>query len=243
MRVPQTPDTRGGAPTMPDAALRYFSMCTNEFASQRFYACATDDQTTVGADGFAEFVVSTKAARPAWATADCGYTWLPFGSATGERPDPTPHAAAGRFHPGDPAGRGRPRRAATMGDYFPATRYLQGWVRRPPCRATRQSSGPSLGLPPSTKKGSLHQSAELHHPSEPAAAVRTVTRGRAQGRDARGQALRAKVNLKGLPRGTYRVRDRRPRPPGRKRVTTVRTYRTCVKSASKKTKASSRSAS
>jgi hypothetical protein len=79
MRVPTFPDTRGGAKRMPRADLRYFSLCENEFASQRFIACRADDQTVVDRRGFATYVMSTPAQRPATATEKCGVTWLPWG--------------------------------------------------------------------------------------------------------------------------------------------------------------------
>ena len=48
VRAPGFPDTRPGPKTMPAAQLRYFSMCTNDIASQRFVACATDDESLIG---------------------------------------------------------------------------------------------------------------------------------------------------------------------------------------------------
>ncbi len=79
MRAPTFPDTRDGAKRMPRGELRYFSLCENEFASQRFIACRADDQTVVDRDGFATYVMSTPAQRPETATARCGVTWLPWG--------------------------------------------------------------------------------------------------------------------------------------------------------------------
>ena len=61
--------------------LRYWSFCTNEFASQRFVACAHDDQTALDADGYFTYVVSDPADRPSNATADNAITWLPWGGA------------------------------------------------------------------------------------------------------------------------------------------------------------------
>ncbi|WP_372789683.1 hypothetical protein [Paraconexibacter sp.] len=228
MKVPSTPDTRGGVATMPTAPLRYLSMCTNEIASQRFYACATDDQTTVGADGFAEYVVSTKASRPAWATSDCGFTWLPFGSAT-ENVLVLRHMLPSAAFPEAIQRAEIGKEVATMGDYFPATRYLKDG-EQPACRATRQSTGPSLGLPPSTKPGrcTSRRSFTIRLNRRFRSATVTVAGKRVKTR--RGKRLRAKIVLKGLPKGTYRVRIVGRDRKGRK-ITTVRTYRTCVKQA------------
>jgi hypothetical protein len=89
MRVPTFPDTRGGAATMADSQLRYFSICQNEIASTRYVACTTDDRTTTVADPadpaqgtrWMTFVVSTSDQRPATATAACGVNWIPWGPA------------------------------------------------------------------------------------------------------------------------------------------------------------------
>ncbi len=233
MQVPQTADTRPGTATMPDAEMRYFSMCTNEFATQRFYACATDDQTTVGADGFAEYVVSTKATRPAWATADCGYTWLPFGASTENililrnmLPRADFASAIQRARVGD--------EAATMGGYLPVTRYLKAG-ETPPCRATTTSSGPSLGLPPSTPKGTCTSRRDFTIRLSRRLQSATVTVAGRRVATLRGRRLQAKVNLKGLPRGTYRVRIT-GRDRGGRRLTSVRTYRTCVNTTQRSTK-------
>jgi hypothetical protein len=79
-KAPTFPNTRPDAPTMASGVqLRYWSMCENEFFSQRFIACATDDQTAVDKQGYVNYVMSTPAQRPARATARCGYTWLPWG--------------------------------------------------------------------------------------------------------------------------------------------------------------------
>jgi hypothetical protein len=227
LRAPDTPDTRGGTPRMPDAQLRYFSMCTNDFPSQRFIGCATDDRTAIGDDGFAEYVVSTAASRPAWATSDCGYTWLPFGPDSSSvlvlrhmlpRADFT--QAIQRAKPG--------AERATMGDYLPQTRYLAAG-ERPACRATRRSSGPSLGLPPSTPRGSCRSRRRftVRLDRRLRSAVIRVAGRRVAVR--RGRRLRSRVDLRGLPRGTFRVRiDGRDRH-GR-RLRSIRTYRTCVPS-------------
>lgn len=156
MRAPSFPDTRPGPAAMPGGQLRYFSMCQNEAASQRFIACRTDDQSAVGRDGFVHYVVSTPAQRPANATAACGVTWIPWGpSAEGVLiyrhmlPDPAFAQAIQRI----------PRQgleAQTMGDYLPVSRYFGGKsdFERLGCvdPPARQASGAPAGcrdrLPP-----------------------------------------------------------------------------------------------
>lgn len=223
-RAPSFPDTRGGAAVMPAAQLRYFSMCTNDFATQRFIACRTDDQSVVGDDGKAAYVVSTPAARPAWATTDCGYTWLPSGPATTSSlifrhmlPDPGFAQAIQRAEPD--------AEAATMGDFLPQTRFVDGTQ---PCRAPRTTTGPSLGLPASTppKACTSRRRIVLRLPRTLRTATVFVAGRKVATR--RGRRVTAEIDLRGLPRGSYRVRIV-ARTRGGKRVVTVRTYRTCTR--------------
>lgn len=209
MRVPETPDTRPGPATMPDAELRYFSMCTNDFASQRFIGCATDDRTAVGTDGFAEYVVSTQAARPSWATPACGYTWLPFGPNTSSGlilrhmlPRATFAQAIQRAKP--------EHELATMGTYLPSTRYLKSGERLG-CRATRPSSGRTVATPPSVAK-------KLR--------VRVAFPGGVRKHLKRG-SLYAHVYVRGgkVKALTLTLRDARGRLLGRSRPATVSRYR------------------
>ncbi|WP_370247800.1 hypothetical protein [Nocardioides sp.] len=80
LKVPTTPRTLAGQPRMPGRSqLRYWSMCTNEFVTQRFIDCAYDEQVRPDGDGFATFVVSTPGQRPPAARAACGVTWLAWG--------------------------------------------------------------------------------------------------------------------------------------------------------------------
>jgi hypothetical protein len=80
-KAPSFPDTRPGTARMPAGRqLRYWSLCENEFFTQRFVACSTDDRSVVDRQGYVTFVLSTAAARPASATAACGFTWLPWGA-------------------------------------------------------------------------------------------------------------------------------------------------------------------
>ena len=221
MRAPSFPDTRPGPERMPSGQLRYFSMCTNDLPTQRFIGCRTDDQSAIGADGKVAYVVSVPAARPRWATADCGYTWLPFGPGTTSQlilrhmlPDAGFAQAIQRAEPG--------KESLTMGDYLPATRYVPT-AETPACRAAPLAGGPSLGLPSSRKCVSRRRFTIRLSRRLRSATVYVAGR---KVRTLRGRRLRARVNLEGLPRGTFRVRIVGRTKAGRK-VTSVRTYRTC----------------
>ena len=63
-------------------ALRYWSFCQYEPASQRVIACRRDNRVNVGRRGYYRIVVSTAQARPRNARRACGVTWLPWGPAT-----------------------------------------------------------------------------------------------------------------------------------------------------------------
>lgn len=59
--------------------LRYWSLCGNEFATQRFTDCAADYQVPLDDQGFFTVVISDPADRPANATPENGFLWLPWG--------------------------------------------------------------------------------------------------------------------------------------------------------------------
>lgn len=218
-RAPRFPETRSAPAVMPAGQLRYFSVCTNDTASQRFVACATDDQSVVGADGFVEYVTSNAASRPAWARTDCGYTWLPLGPGATSTlivrhmlPAPDFAQAIQRAEPG--------KELASMGDTLPASSYLPAGTTRP-CRAAAVSTGPALGLP-SAKRCLSRRAFTIHLPRGLRSAVVTVAGKRVARR--RGSA---RVDLRGLPRGSFRVRITGRTRAG-KLVRSVRTYRTCA---------------
>lgn len=121
-RVPTFADTRGGAPVMPTAQVRYWSMCENDPFTERFIACDTDDETEQSPTGYATYVVSTPAERPTNATTTCGVNWLPWG------PDPEgllilrnmlPEASFTESIQDATLG----SEASTMGAYYPVSRY------------------------------------------------------------------------------------------------------------------------
>lgn len=60
--------------------IRYWSVCGNEFTTQRFTDCVADENAVVGPDGFATFVVSDEADRPSTVTRQNGFNWIPWGA-------------------------------------------------------------------------------------------------------------------------------------------------------------------
>ena len=82
--LPTAPDTFPNATTMPGGTqLRYWSMCSNDGPSERFYGCVMDDvvRPTIDAGGRYTVVVSTAADRPASTINPlaCHCVWLPWG--------------------------------------------------------------------------------------------------------------------------------------------------------------------
>jgi len=75
---------RGKAPRFVDGGagepqLRYWSLCQNEFFTQRVFGCVADHEARLDADGYYNVVVSDGADRPAAAQPAQGYDWLPWG--------------------------------------------------------------------------------------------------------------------------------------------------------------------
>lgn len=221
-RAPTFPDTRAGAARMPGGQLRYWSMCQNDPPTQRFIACINDDRAVIGGDGFVTFVVSTPGARPVTATRACGVNWMPWGpNAKGlllyrnMLPEPAfaqSIQAAKVDHEGE-----------TMGDFLPASTYYAdagAYATALPCTpprgATARPARPRTCRSKRTVTVTLPRSvAGVRH-----ASVR-IGRRKAHRVKVRG-GRRLTVDLRGLPKGTYRVRIR-----ARGRLVTVRTYHTC----------------
>jgi hypothetical protein len=79
-RVPTTPDTYPNTPVMPAGQLRYWSMCSNEGITTRFYACVMDDGLArLNAAGDYCLAVSRTSDRPRNANTKHNISWLPFG--------------------------------------------------------------------------------------------------------------------------------------------------------------------
>lgn len=77
-KLPTFPQTYDGQPRMGTGQLRYWSLCSENQASQ-YYACRTDDEVPLAKGRRYTIMVSTAAARPANATLACGVQWLPAG--------------------------------------------------------------------------------------------------------------------------------------------------------------------
>lgn len=80
-RLPVTPGTFDGQRRMQAAELRYWSLCTNELGSERFWGCVMDDQLPLTADRGFTVVITAEADRPRNAITSCGIAWLPAGPA------------------------------------------------------------------------------------------------------------------------------------------------------------------
>lgn len=119
-KLPTFPHTVAGEPTMAGGTqLRYWSLCTYEALTERYYGCLVDDQVKTAADGSYRVIVSSAANRPACAD---GYNWLPAGPASDTMlllrnmlPDPSFANAIQNVRVG--------HEAQDMGPYFPAPHY------------------------------------------------------------------------------------------------------------------------
>jgi hypothetical protein len=109
-----------GSQTFASAQLRYWSICVNEQASNRYVDCTPDQDAKIDADGYMSFVISDAAHKPA--QLDPQDNWLPAGPYPDVfvlyrhmLPDPGFAFAAQRV-PTD----GTPKQA--LGPYYPDTR-------------------------------------------------------------------------------------------------------------------------
>jgi hypothetical protein len=89
-RLPTTPRTFSNAGTMSSGQLRYWSMCTNEFYTQKATSCLYDEQVPVDSNGNYTIVISRTADRPSNATAACNrgfMAWSDAGDGAGHTDD------------------------------------------------------------------------------------------------------------------------------------------------------------
>ncbi len=84
-KIPKVPATLAGDDTFDEsqAQLRYWSLCQNEYYSQKVTGCLYDEQVTINPDGYFTIVTSLKSERPSNATDACGIGYLPW-SAQGD---------------------------------------------------------------------------------------------------------------------------------------------------------------
>jgi hypothetical protein len=81
-KLPTFANTYPHARTMPTGTqLRYWSMCSYEVASERYYGCVADDEVAADRGGFFTLVLSDPADRPGNAKPACNVNWLPLGPA------------------------------------------------------------------------------------------------------------------------------------------------------------------
>ncbi|MDP3858367.1 MAG: hypothetical protein Q8Q73_11480 [Stagnimonas sp.] len=119
-RMPKVPKTYENVPRMAPAQLRYWSLCSNDAPSQRFWDCLYDEQIPQDAEGDYLIVVSRPEMRPANARPECGVAWLDWGPMASSLlilrnmlPDPDFAQAIQNI----PAMEGAEREV--MGDYYP----------------------------------------------------------------------------------------------------------------------------
>lgn len=78
-RAPVTPRTLDGRRVMEGGQVRYWSLCENEFASQRVIDCVYDEQVRIDAARRFTVVMSEPGERPANAKPECGVSWIAWG--------------------------------------------------------------------------------------------------------------------------------------------------------------------
>ena len=119
-KAPSFVHTRGEK-TFGTGQLRYWSFCTNELGSTRFFGCIPDQDAKIDADGYVTVVISDTANKPA--QLDPQDNWLPWGPGPDVfilyrhmLPAPDFGQAAQRIPEG-----GDPRE--TLGAYYPDTKF------------------------------------------------------------------------------------------------------------------------
>lgn len=224
VKAPVAPDTRDGAAVMPAGQVRYWSMCENDPNTQRYVACTPDDRAVLDREGFATFVVSTPANRPANATARCGVNWLPWGPNSRGLLILRHMLPDGAFAESVQRAQAD-KETATMGDYFPRSRYLADAAAfektgcAPPARTPASGGGKPAKRPcRSRRRIVVHLPSAARHGRYARVRIGTVRTRRVRVRRDRGVV----VDLRGLPKGRYAVRIR----SGATRV--VRHFRTCA---------------
>ncbi len=70
--------TQAGVPFASEQ-LRYWSVCQNEVASQRYFACIRDDEALLDDQGYFTVIISDEADRPANAVDGNDINWMPWG--------------------------------------------------------------------------------------------------------------------------------------------------------------------
>ena len=126
-KAPTFPDTRAGEDPTEPAQVRYWSICQNELATQRFVACLADHQSVVGGDGFMTFVISDPDDKPSnESLAAHEANWIPWGGVFYDGlviyRHMLPSASFTEAIQNVPEGS---EAATIMGDYFPQSGYCE----------------------------------------------------------------------------------------------------------------------
>ena len=81
-KVPKVPETVNGNEIFDesDAQVRYWSMCQNEYYSQKVASCLYDEQVAINPDGYYTMVSSLPSDRPINANDQCDIGYLPWSS-------------------------------------------------------------------------------------------------------------------------------------------------------------------
>jgi hypothetical protein len=198
-RAPTFPDTRPPATRMPGGQLRYWSLCTNDPATQRFVACANDDRSVVAPDGFVNYVVSTPGQRPRNATSSCFVNWLPWGPSSrgvliyrNMLPEADFSESIQRAKPD--------HEVQTMGDYFPRSIYTDK------ASFEKRGCGFAAAAPPTiVTPGHTCSSRRTIDVTGPRGVRRATVRVGPRVRRVAVRHRRVRVDLRGLPKGRYRV--------------------------------------
>ena len=79
-KIPKVTSTLNGDEIFDESQsqLRYWSMCQNEYYSQKVTACLHDEQVDINPDGYYTIVTSLTSDRPVNATDKCGIGFLPW---------------------------------------------------------------------------------------------------------------------------------------------------------------------
>ncbi len=229
-KLPTTPRTYDGEPTMGTGELRYWSMCTGIQTTQ-YLACHNDDAIPVDDQGRYTIAVSTAAARPANARTACGVAWLPAGPLPqtvlfmrNMLPDPGFRHAVQNAQPGT--------EERVLGDFYPRGEYFAtpGDVERKlgcdrdraPAKAVSVTTSASPKACPTRRTLTIR----LRGIGRDRLRSITVTANgkRLKARRVGRRSVRVVVKTSGRQRITVRVRA--TTRTGR-RLTTVRRYRAC----------------
>jgi len=75
-RLPETPITSNGEDRAVEGQLRYWSICSYEYYSEKAFSCLYDEQVQVNDDGYYTILISRDEDLPDNATRDCGVSHL-----------------------------------------------------------------------------------------------------------------------------------------------------------------------